>query len=163
MKKLDFITTPIISETGVAKVITYKALTASDLFIAFITDYDKFDDYNFYGKYRGADYRMYVYLSKLDSGVERKEYYDNNEAALSAVLGIETSIIGLEAIVSDGGGTVNLTHKATDNIPKLKAMRNDLLFPLVKTSPELAEDLLNEITFNNSYITYDKGSDSDEK
>lgn len=163
MKKLDFVTTPIIDEPAVAKAITYRALTASDLFIAFITDYDKFDDYNFYGKYRGADYRMYVYLSKLDSGAESKEYYDNNEAALSAILGIETAIIGLEAIVSDGGGTVNLTHKATDNIPKLKAMRNDLLFPLIYENSELAEDLLDEITFNNSYITYDNGSDSDKK
>jgi len=126
-------------------------------------DVDKFDNYNFYGKYRGADYRMHVYLSKLGCGVKRKEYYDDNEAALSAILGIEMVIVSLKAIVSDGGGTVNLTHKATDNIPKLKAMRNDLLFPLVKASPELAEDLLNEITFNNSYITYDKGSDSDEK
>ena len=163
MKKLDFVTTPIISETGVAKVITYKAFTASDLFIAFITDFDKFDDYNLYGRYKNADYRMYIYLSQLDSGAIMKEYYDNNEAALSAVLGIETAIIGLEAIVSDGGGTVNLTNEATDNLPKFKAMRQGLLFPLVKASPELAEDLLHEITFNNSYITYDKGSDSNEK
>ena len=163
MKKLDFITTPIISETGVAKVITYKALTASDLFIAFITDYDKFDDYNFYGKYRGADYRMYVYLSRLYNGDKRKDYFDDNQDALCAVFGIEMAIVGLKAIVSDDVGTVNLTDKATDNIPKLKAIRNDLLFPLVKASPELAEDLLYEITFNNSYITYDNGLDSDKK
>lgn len=154
MKKLDFVTTPVVDETGVDKVITYRALTASDLFIDFITDYDKFANYNFYGKYRNADYRMYIYLSQLDSGAIMKEYYDNNEAALSAVLGIETALIGLESIVSDGGGTVNLTHKATDNIPKLKAMRNDLLFPLVNENPELAEDLLVEITFSNDYIIY---------
>ena len=163
MKTLDFVTTPIIDETGVAKVITYKALTASDLFIAFITDFDKFDDYNLYGRYKNADYRMYAYLLRLDNGDKRKEYYDNNEAALSAVLGIETAIIGLEAIVSDGGGTVNLINEATDNIPKLKAMRNGLLFPLVNNNPELAEDLLDEIAFSNNYITYDNGSDSDEK
>lgn len=163
MKKLDFVTTPVIDETGVDKVITYRALTASDLFIDFITDYDKFDDYNLYGKHKNADYRMYIYLSQLDSGAIMKEYYDDNEAALSAVLGIETTIIGLEAIVSDGGGTVNLTNEATDNLPKLKAMRQGLLFPLVKASPELAEDLLVEITFSNDYITYDNGSDSDKK
>ena len=163
MKKLDFVTTPIIDEPAVAKVITYKALTASDLFIAFITDYDKFDDYNLYGRYKNANYRMYIYLSQLDSGAVMKEYYDNNEAALDTVFGVETAIVGLESIVSDGGGTVNLTPKATDSIPKLKALRNDLLFPLVNNNPELAEDLLNEITFNNSYITYDNGSNSANK
>lgn len=162
MKKLDFVIT-LIDDTGVGKAITYKAENASDLFIDFITDYDKFDDCNFYGKHRNADYRMYAYLSQLDSGAENKDYYDDNEAALGAILGIETTLIGLESIVSDGGGTVNLTHKATDSIPKLKALRNHLLFPLVRNNPELAEDLLDEIAFSNSYITYDKGSDSDKK
>lgn len=162
MKKLDFVIT-LIDDTGVGKAITYKASNASDLFINFIIDYDKYDDCNFYGKYKNADHRMYIYLSQLDNGNKMKEYYDNNEAALSAVLGVETAIIGLEAIVSDGGGTVNLTRAAADNIPKLKAMRNDLLFPLVKANPELAEDLLEEITFSNGYFTYDNGSDSANK
>lgn len=162
MKKLDLVIT-LTDDTGVGKAITYKAENASDLFIEFITDFDKFDDYNFYGKHKNADYRMYAYLSQLDSGAEIKDYYDDNESALCAILGIETTIIGLESIVSDGGGTVNLTREACDNIPMLKAMRNDLLFPLVKASPELAEDLLDEIAFSNNYITYDNDSDSDEK
>lgn len=162
MKKLDLVIT-LIDDTGVGKALTYKAENASDLFIEFITDYDKFDDYNFYGKYASADYRMYAYLSRLDSGAVSKDYYDDNEAALNAVLGIEMALIGLEAIVSDGGGAVNLTNEAHDNIAKLKPMRSGLLFHLVKASPELAEDLLNEITFSNGYITYDNGSDSDEK
>lgn len=162
MKKLDFVIT-LIDDTGVGKAITYKADNVSDLFIDFIIDYDKFDDYNFYGRYKNADYRMYAYLSRLDSGDERKDYFDDNQAVLDAVFGIETALVSLESVVSDGGGTVNLTNEATNNIPKLKGMRNDLLFPLVKASPELAEDLLDEITFSNNYITYDNDSDSDEK
>lgn len=162
MKKLDFVIT-LIDDTGVSKALTYKAENVSDLFIEFITDYDKFDDYDFYGKYKNADYRMYAYLSQLYSGAESKDYYDDNEAALDAVLGIETAIVGLESIVSDGGGTVNLTNEAHDNISKLKEMRSGLLFHLVKANPELAEDLLDEITFSNNYFTYDKDSDSDKK
>lgn len=106
---------------------------------------------------------MYAYLSRLDSGDERKDYFDDNQAVLDAVFGIETALVSLESVVSDGGGTVNLTNEATNNIPKLKGMRNNLLFPLVKASPELAEDLLDEITFSNNYITYDNGSDSNNK
>lgn len=163
MKKLDFVIT-LIDDTGVGKAIMYKADNVSDLFIDFIIDYDKFDDYNFYGRYKNADYRMYAYLSRLDSGDERKDYFDDNQAVLDAVFGIETAIIGLESVVSDGVGiAVNLTNQATNNIPKLKAMRNNLLFPLVKASPELAEDLLDEITFSNNYITYDNGTDSANK
>ena len=160
MKKLNYIVTDI-NLYGIHKKITYESDDISKIFINFITDLDNLSNYQSNINNVNADYRMYVYLSKLDDKDETKDYYDDNAPALDAVLGIENSLIGLDSIAESSA--IDLTNEATDSIPKLKSIRSSLLFPLVKKIPELAEDLLKAIIGCSSYLFYYEDSDSDEK
>ena len=65
MKKLNYIVTDI-NLYGIHKKITYESDDISKIFINFITDLDNLSNYQSNINNVNADYRMYVYLSKLD-------------------------------------------------------------------------------------------------
>lgn len=158
MKKLDFVATDI-NLYGMHKKITYESDDISKILINFITDFDKLSNYQSNINDVNVDYKIYYYLSELNDKDETKDYYDDNAPALDAVLGIETSLVGLDSIAESS--SIDLTNEAADCVPKLKAIRNSLLFPLVKKFPEFAEDLLKAIIGYSSYLFYYDDSESD--
>lgn len=147
MKTLDIIV-DMPQKHYLGKTVSYSSSDVSKIFMGLIDNLDKLNINK-----ADIDYSIAIYLAKLQDKDITKQYYIDNKAMIDNVLHIEEALMGFSKAYQDKNDADSLEEE-TYYIVELTKLRNKLLFTVTKKIPELADDLLNSISYFSDFIDY---------
>lgn len=147
MKTLDIIV-DMPQKHYLGKTVSYSSSDVSKIFMGLIDNLDKLNINK-----ADIDYSIAIYLAKLQDKDTTKQYYTDNKAMIDNVLHIEEALMGFSKAYQDKNDADSLEEE-TYYIVELTKLRNKLLFTVTKKIPELADDLLNSISYFSDFIDY---------
>lgn len=147
MKTLDIIV-DMPQKHYLGRTVSYSSNDVSKIFMGLIDNLDKLNINK-----ADIDYSIAIYLAKLKDKDITKQYYIDNKAMIDNVSHIEEALIGFSKAYQDKNDADSL-EEYTYYIVELTKLRNKLLFTVTKKIPELADDLLNYISYFSDFIDY---------